>query len=66
MLHDGEFNERLKKARLAGARHGTAAGRALRKTRVMATKTAAKGAKKTQRLVVKAVHSVLGSDEYKR
>ena len=66
MLNDEEFNERLKKARLAGARHGKAAGKALRKTRVMATKTAAKGAKKTQELVVKAVHSVMGSDEYKK
>jgi len=53
--HGEKINRQLLKA-------GAVAKSAAAKT----AKTAAKGAKKTQELVVKTVHHVMGSDEYKK
>jgi len=42
------------------------AGAVAKSAAAKTAKSAAKSAKKTQELVVKAVHSVMGSDEYKK
>lgn len=72
-----EQKKAVKEARAKGAKlgleHGQKINRQLRKTGAVAksaaektAKTAAKGAKKTQELLVKTVHHVMGSDEYKK
>lgn len=49
-----------------GQAAGEATNRMLKSVASSTAQGAAKGAKKTQELVVKAVHHVMGSDEYKR
>ena len=72
-----EQRKAVEEARARGAKlgqkHGERINRQLLKTGAVAksaaaktAKTAAKGAKKTQELVVKTVHHVMGSDEYKK
>lgn len=61
------------RAEKKGQEHGEKINRQILKAGAVAksaaaktAKTAARSAKKTQELVVKAVHSVMGSDEYKK
>lgn len=59
--------ERLRaRAEKKGQEHGEKINRQILKAGAVAKNAAAKTAKKTQELVVKAVHSVMGSDEYKK
>lgn len=57
--------EKLKKSRATAIHLGRRAGSLTKKVAQRTTKTAAKGAKKTQVYVVNSVHQVMGSDEYK-
>ena len=72
-----EQKKAVEEARAKGAKlgqeHGQKINRQLRKTGAVARSaaektatTAAKGAKKTQELLVKTVHHLMGSDEYKK
>lgn len=57
---------RGEKAGEATHRHLTRAGEVAKSALAKTSEGAAKGAKKTQELVVKTVHHVMGSDEYKK
>lgn len=61
-----KWQARGEKAGEATHRHLTRASEVAKSAVAKTSEGAAKGAKKTQDLVVKAVHAVMGSDEYKK